>query len=187
MRQKTNILSFAKKGNFYENLILQIALFLFAILVGGCGSFDVFNHDETPMPSDKAMEENFRTHEADFNKLVTMIREDAEVKIVDLESAYTFDVPRQKLELPPQRLSEYRRLLKQINVKSIYHGEMGISFLAWSGGTDMGKAKYYVYSETPQTSLVDSLDNTSKLPHTSGDISASKKIGGNWYLSYWED
>ena len=74
MRQKTNNLSFAKKGNFYENLILQIALFWFAILVGGCGSFDVFNHNETPMPSDKAMEENFRAHEADFNKLLTMLK-----------------------------------------------------------------------------------------------------------------
>ena len=184
MHQKISILSVAKKEDFYENLVLQIALFLFAVSIGGCVSFDPH---ETPPPSDKAMEENFRSHEADFNRLVTMFKEDSGVKTIDLESAYTFDEPRQEPNLPSQRLSEYRRLLRQINVKSIYRGETGISFLAWIGGMDMGKAKYYVYTETPPTSLVDSLDKAEVLPRSYGDIIANKKIGGNWYLSYWED
>ena len=139
------------------------------------------------MPSDKAMEENFRAHEADFNKLVTMLKEDSNVETVDLQSAFTFDVPRQKLELPSQRLNEYRRLLRQINVKSVSRGETDFIFPAWSSGLMLDKAKFYVYSEKPPSSLVDSLDKTANLPLSDGDIVGYKRISGNWYLKYWED
>ncbi len=158
-----------------KNLILETVLLLFVLMAVGCSS--------TP-PSDKSMEEKFRTHEAGFKKLASMFKEDANLDSVDETAAYLpGDGPgnRPKAELSTQRLDEYRRLLKQTGVKNIFRNKDGsVHFGAWSGwyGIDptSSQGKDYMYAEKPPSLLVDSLDQTDKLGY--------KKIADNWYLVY---
>lgn len=171
-----------------KNFILGTTLFLFAVFIIGCGFPFEFSEESSPPPTDQKMQENFHSHEADFKKLMAMLSEDSNAQWVDLESAYSFDAPSQKIALPSGRLREYQRLLRAANVKSVSRDKTSFSFRAWSSGFLADKGKYYFYSETPPSPLADSLDSTDKLPLSAdSDVVGYKKIGENWYLNYWED
>jgi len=166
------------------NLKLTIFLSLFALLTIGCSS--------TP-PSDKSMEEKFRAHEADFNKLVNLFREDAKLDSVDESAAYLPGnqpgaLP--KAELILQRMDEYRQLLKKTGVQKILRHSDSISLIVWRGwnGVDPGnfKAKDYVYSEIPRKPMAESLDQREKLLIDGSSPEVYKKIADHWYLEYSE-
>jgi hypothetical protein len=169
-----------KKSDFK----IMVLLALFALLIAGCSS--------TP-PSDQVMEEKFRAHEADFKKLASMFKEDANLDSVDetavyLPSAEPGNYPR--AEISSERLDEYRRLLKKTGVKKLFRRTDSIHFIVWRGwnGIDPGnsKAKDYVYAETPRQPIADSLDQRDKLLIDGSAPEVYKKIGDNWYLEYSE-
>lgn len=141
-------------------------------------------------PSDKSMEEKFRSNEAAFNRLVVMMREDMNLETVDLDSAYLpskeIGDARPKANIPAKRMDEYRRLLKQIGVQQI-RGGSSVIFPVWESGTidPMNSGlKSYLYTEMLPSPLLDSLDDTSKLPSQTGEDLGYKKIAENWYLEF---
>ena len=158
---------------------------LFAMLAVGCGFFS------SPPASDKSMLENFRAHEADFKKLASMLKEDANLVLVNEAAAFSPStergVPPKAAELSPQRLDEYRRLLKQTGVLMITRGEGGMSFVTQEGSDPIdGLEKNYVYAENPPSPLVDSLDQIDKLSRHRGQLRKGvyKKIADNWYIEF---
>jgi hypothetical protein len=155
----------------------------FALLVVGC-------FFSSP-PPDKSMEEKFRSNEAAFKRLVMMMREDMNLAAVDIDAAYLLSkeitAARPKAEVPAKRFDEYRRLLKQIGVNEIRNTGDSVIFLAWySREIDPMNSghKNYLYTETLPSPLLDSLDDTSKLPYQPGMDSGYKKIAENWYLEF---
>ncbi len=142
-------------------------------------------------PSDKSMEEKFRSNEAAFKRLVLMMREDMNLAAVDIDAAYLpskeIADARPKAELPAKRIEEYRRLLKQISVNEIRNAGESVIFPAWQSREidPMNSGhKNYLYTETLPSPLLDSLDDTSKLPYQPGMDSGYKKIAENWYLEF---
>lgn len=142
-------------------------------------------------PSDKSMEEKFRSNEAAFNRLVVMIREDMNLAAVDLEAAYLpskeiGDV-RPKAKIAAKRTDEYHRLLKQIGANEIRNIGGSIVFSVWESREidPMNSGhKNYLYTETLPSPLLDSLDDTSELPSRTGEDLGYKKISDNWYLEF---
>lgn len=168
------------KNMFNLKKIMVVTL---ALLVVGC-------FFSSP-PPDKSMEEKFRSNEAAFKRLVVMMREDMNLAAVDIDAAYLpskeITDARTKAEISAKRIEEYRRLLKQIGVNEIRNADSGILFLVWqSREIDLMNSghKNYLYTETLPSPLLDSLDDTSKLPYQSGMDSGYKKIAENWYLEF---
>jgi hypothetical protein len=157
-----------------------ILVSLFAMLAVGCGFFG-------GLPSDESMEENFRAHEADFKKLTSMFKEDANLGHVNEAAAYLPGNERDspKAELSPQRLDEYHRLFKQTGVKIILRGDDRIFFGSWGGSDSTGILGIdYMYVENPPSPLIDSRDQLDKLPDDQQRKTGYKKIADNWYLRF---
>lgn len=159
---------------------------LFAAFASACGISSV-------APSDKTMEERFRVNEVEFNKFVKMLKEDSRIEDVNLEAAYGHGDD-YKLPLPPERMNEYRRLIVQTGIKGASQTVRDrIFFTVWedtSGWNFIEKvrfrSKHFIYSESSQSPLFDSLDDASKLVNSNGNIKAFKKISDNWYLAYFD-
>ena len=144
------------------------------------------------------MEDKFRSHEADFNKLVIMIKADTKLDSVDETAAYLPGDPgaHPKAEISTERMSEYRRLIRQTGVKKVTRNRAGdrITFEAWQGWgpIDPSNTQYkdYVYDENPPSPLVASLDKIDNKVFDSQDRTdedgkrAFKKIADKWYLNY---
>jgi hypothetical protein len=153
-------------------------IFLLSVFAAACGNS---LHFWEKYPSDSLMEQRFREHEADFNRLADMFREDAQLSGVNYESAWLdYEV---KANIPQQRLDQYRSLFKKLQVEHIGRGrESGNFYLPFWHRDDyyIGSAtKYYIYAESPPSPLVDSLD---KLQNSGQDAAAFKRISGNWYM-----
>ena len=132
------------------------------------------------------MESTFNKHEAAFNRLVSMIKEDSPVDYVTSDKASapspntvpnTVDV-----ELPKERQNEYRILFKRLGVRYMsrwYNGR--ITMEAWENNNFVSsESKSYIYTESPPSPLVSSLEESS----STMDVSEYKHIRGNWYLHY---
>ena len=144
--------------------------------LGGCG---IFNN----CPSDNALIERFRAHEADFRRLAQMFKEDVKLSEVDHKSAWVdYDT---KTNLPQPRLDEYRRLMQKLGVQHIARGESSGRFylLVWreSGVFIGGSSKFYIYADwlPPPSPLTDSLDALERSGH---DAYAFRKFEESWYL-----
>jgi hypothetical protein len=147
------------------------------LLVSGCAYHSNF--------SDRVLEDKFREHKAELDKLVQMLREDSDLSNITTDAAFSdFRVP---ATTAPERLAEYRSLMSKLQLRSISRspgsGINRVFFCLWareafpSGGTN----EYLVYAETPPAEsryFVDSLD---KLRHQT-DALAFKKIADKWYL-----
>ena len=145
---------------------------LLSLILVGCGN---------SYPSDSLLEERFHSHRADFERLVTLFKEDRNLSTVGSEAAWvSFDV---KANIQQQRLNAYRTLFNKLELKSIGRGEKSGNFyiLTWKndGFIIGGSSKLYIYAETPPSPLVDSLDGLARSGH---DAYAFKKIADNWYL-----
>lgn len=139
-------------------------------------------------PSDRVLEERFRSRGADFNRLVSMFKEDSQLGEVTLEAAYLPYHPgseKHKANLSPQRMIAYRSLIKSNGLTAIKRGTRGEIFLA-AFEVDMERWKGYVYAELPPSPLVSSLDDTKEIfekPQAqSMTTSGYKRIADNWYL-----
>lgn len=144
---------------------------LLSLFLVGCGN---------SYPSDSLLEERFRSHRADFDRLVTLFKEDRTLSSVGSDAAWSFDV---KANISQQRLNAYRTLFDKLDLKSIGRGERSGNFyiLTWKndGFIIGGSSKLYIYAERPPSPLVDSLDGLASSGH---DAYAFKKIADNWYL-----
>jgi hypothetical protein len=151
---------------------------LHTILLIGCIS--VCGCSNVGYPSDRTLSEKFRSCEADFVKLVSLFKEDANLRKLDYESTRSFgDL---KTIIPEQRMEEYRGLLTKLGVESLTRNEKSgdIYLLVWSRSHMVigSKSKSYVYAEKPPEPLVDSLDGLVN----GTDALAYKQITRHWYL-----
>jgi hypothetical protein len=135
-------------------------------------------------PSDQVLEQRFRAHEADFNKLVQMLNEDRD--IVRLVGDSVFLSGDSHRSVATHRLTEYRRLFKAVGLESGIHrdGVNAVRLIASSKGLLIATSeKSYVYSSVEPSALVESVDEIIK--RNRGDQSpVYKRLGGNWYLYY---
>ena len=78
--------------------------------------------------TDRALEQRFRSNEADFNRLVKMFKEDSKLSGVNYASAYlSYDV---KADLPRQRLDEYRSLLTKLSLRNVGEVKRPVIFIS---------------------------------------------------------
>lgn len=134
-----------------------------------------------PYPSDSLLEERFRTHQGDFERLTTIFNQDADLDKVTREAAWVaFEL---KANIPEQRLNEYRSLFDKLKVESIARGEKSGNhyILAWRKSDLLigGSSKLYIYAEKAPSPIVDSLD---ELKNSGHDAYAFKRIADKWYL-----
>ena len=114
-------------------------------------------------PSDYALEQNLRLHQADFNSLVSMLDEDKDV--MRISDRYVFFKEHSGRVLPQERLAEYRRLFKKLQLEGGVHreGDDTLIFIASNRGVVVPySGKTYVYARQQPSPLVDSLDNIIK-------------------------
>jgi|GEM_PF-2644682 len=138
-----------------------------------------------PHSSDRKMEGRFLNNEADFNRMVEMFGEDAEIDMIIDGKVYASGNA-----ITEERLAEYKTLLDKTKVahgiRRIRNAQEWKIILLSTSASDVPDeyyqshttAKGYVYSRIEPTPLVDSLDNANKTSY--------KKIKENWYLYYTE-
>lgn len=135
-------------------------------------------------PLDQVMEEKLKLQQADFDKLINMLKEDSDV--VRLGSSFAFFDKSSNRSLSNERMDEYRRLFDKLNLQNGVHRDRkdAIRLIAsFHDGLLMKSEKSYVYSTADPSPQVSSLDNVTKTDR--GDHApVFKKVSNNWYLYY---
>jgi hypothetical protein len=130
---------------------------------------------------DAAMLDNFRRHEAEFNKLATMFEQDRSVTSICRRGG------KYRANLPPERLAQYDELLGSVGVgQGITRDPRGPVLLrTWvvvaTGYFDQSIEKGYAFLDGAPSRLVASLDNT----HSLGEGLTYRHINGPWHLYYY--
>lgn len=157
------------KGTFF------LLLLLFVVICGGC---NLSSH-----PTDNEMEQLLKSNQSDFDKLVTMFVEDED--IVRMDDKFVFFSEGSHRDLPQERLIVYRNLFAKLRLERGFQRDKdnALRFIASSRDVLSSSEKSYLYSSTPLTPLVDSLDEVIKSDH--GDQKpVYKQLYSNWYLYY---
>ena len=133
-------------------------------------------------PSDSQMEQTLNKHEAEFNRLVSMFKEDSALESVSPDKAYSSAQKKVEVELPKERMQEYRSLFKRLGLSYMSRGHDGsITMEAWTKSSfASSERKSYIYTESPPPSLDSSLDGLGK----TWEGFAYKHVKGNWYLGF---
>ncbi|MEJ7577790.1 MAG: hypothetical protein WKF74_12400 [Pyrinomonadaceae bacterium] len=156
-------------------LQFRFLFFISVLFLVGCGS----RH-----PSDQVLEQRLRSREAEFERIVAMLGEDSDV--VRLSNDFVFMSEGSRRSLSEERLSEYRRLFRELGIEAGMHrdGANTMRLIASSRGLLMvGSEKSYVYSSAEPSPLVESLDAV--IRKDGGDQApVYKRVSGNWYLYY---
>lgn len=135
-------------------------------------------------PSDQVLEQRLRSHQSDFDNLVRMLEEDSDVVSITYKNAFMEN--RSTRQLPKDRLDEYRRLFKKLQLEGgIQRDRKGFILLMAStkGMVIPNSGKTYVFSVREPAPLVESLDEVIK-NHAGDQPPVYKKLFGNWYLFY---
>lgn len=158
----------------YTSFTLYLSLFLSVLLSGAC-SYSLH-------PTDTEMEQTLNSHQSEFSTLIGMLNEDED--IVRLDEKFVFLTEGSTREVPPQRLAAYRGIFAKLRLERGFQRDRIMPrFIASSGGTFSTSEKSYIYSTTPLTPQVDSLDQVIESDH--GDQKpVFKKLHGDWYLYY---
>ncbi len=113
-----------------------------------------------------------------------MLGEDSDV--VRLSNDFVFMSEGSRRSLSEERLSEYRRLFRELGIEAGMHRDDAntMRLIASSRGLLMvGSEKSYVYSSAEPSPLVESLDAV--IRKDGGDQApVYKRVSGNWYLYY---
>jgi hypothetical protein len=135
-------------------------------------------------PSDQAMEAQLHTREADFAKLVKAFNEDGHVNSIGF--GYMFMEGDTKAVLSEARLSEYRKLLKELGLSRIGRGGGGIHLSVSTKDLLVARShKDFYYAKFEPSPLVDSIDSISRAGGDRRDQApVFKKVKENWYLYY---
>jgi hypothetical protein len=144
-------------------------------------------------PRDADLEETFRQHEADFDKLVGMSNVDSKViriapTFTRLDDNYAWPRPDSELGFSKERWGEYRTLFSTLRLAEGIErptDEPGvILMIASSKGLSLGGSmKGYAYSPKDLSPIRDSLEN---IPDSSlNGKPIYKPIKPHWYLFSW--
>lgn len=165
--------------------LITIPLLLITII--GCSfAFD------NPHPSDDSLIQNFQNHEAEFERLVRMAKEDSHVIRIASDFTWTdknaaWPRPESELGFSTERWNEYRSLFKKLDLKAgILNYQPDLVYLTAStqGLLTGGSGKGYAYSLKEPSPIVESLDNVSFKGSEKSMNFAYRKLKGNWYLFY---
>jgi hypothetical protein len=168
-------------------MLKLITIPLLLSLVIGCSlAFD------TPHPSDDSLIQNFQNHEADFELLVRMAKEDSHVVRIASDFTWTdtnaaWPRPESELGFSAERWDEYRRLFKKLELKAgilNYQPDLVLLTASTQGLLTGGSGKGYAYSLKEPSPIVESLDNVSFKGSEKSMNFAYWKLKGNWYLFY---
>jgi len=138
----------------------------------------------TSHPTDYTLEQNLRLHQADFDKLVSMLNEDKDILRISDENVFFNE--HSKHALPQERLNEYRHFFKKLELEGGVHreGNNTLIFIASNRGLLIpNSGKTYVYTLQPPSPIVDSLDDIIK-SKTGDQTPIYKRLYGHWYLAY---
>lgn len=163
---------------------MLIVFLVLSSLVSGC--FDSHSRD-------KVLEQTFRQHEADFDKLVSMSNVDSNVIRIAptftlLADNYAWPRPDSELGFSKQRWEEYRKLFQTLELtegvqRPADHPEIIFMIASTKGLSLGGSMKGYAYSPNSLLPVRDSLDD---IPASSlNDKPVYKMIKPHWYLFYW--
>jgi hypothetical protein len=108
-------------------------------------------------PSDAAMLRNFARHEGTFNTLVEMASVDKALDRVD--ENWTMPADTKNVGVSPERLADYRRLLREVGTPSGFQVSQGrdrFNFFFWLRGSAISEDidKGFAYRTTPPASTV---------------------------------
>lgn len=155
-----------------------LAISLLALNCSGCGS----------PPGDTELIVRFRSHRAQIESLVDMIRHDEVLIRVDDDWTEPHDPA--AVGISPQRITEYRQIFSGIGCPRgfIYNPQTGtITLLAWTAGLAVsGSSKSFVFNPPDPTPLVAELDAylRSGAHQSQGYPLGYRHLEGLWYLKY---
>jgi hypothetical protein len=166
-------------------------VFLVVASLGIATRLAIPRNDASTHPSDRALIENFRRHEAEFNKLIGMSRVDSRViRIAEdftwLDNNASWPRPDSDIGFSVERWNEYRHAFQVLGLKKGLMRPLdtdAVFLIASStGAVPSGSSKGYVYSTKPLSPLSDSLD---EIPHEFlSQHAVYKKLGNDWYLFF---
>lgn len=134
-------------------------------------------------PPDAALFQTFHQHEADFQLLVDMLRQDRQLQRVDAD--WTRPEDPSTAGVSAERIAEYRRLFAKLGIPRgfyAFHDPERFTFLASALGLGIsGSAKGYAYLENRPDLIVDNLDAYPG-PSGSGTFTAYRHLRDHWYL-----
>lgn len=155
------------------------------MFITSCKAVERFVLSEQAHLPDAELIENFKTHRAEFEKLVAMISEDKNLKRVDSDWTDPKD-------FSPERTAEYRKLFRVAGIpRGFYAGyednQVQIRFLAsLQGFMTHGSSKGYIYGdECSDGKTLESLDEMSSAERPYG--SGCRHIESKWYLYFYGD
>ncbi len=168
-----------------------IFLSFFISQLAGCNFISDVVLDR-PHPTDSSLIANFEANEADFNRLVQMCEEDANMVRIAPEFLWRTDHagwPRPESEwgITRERWDEYRKLFKKVDLDNglvNYQPDLIHMFASNKGLLTGGSSKGYAYSIKTPALIADVLDNYEfQPPHKDIEV-VYRRIKGNWYLYF---
>lgn len=133
-----------------------------------------------PAPTDTAMIAHWEKHRGTLDKITEMLRSDPALNRLGMTWSDPADPERAFIE--PERLAQYRDLMKSASIISFGRGHRSIHFLFHAGGlTASGFGKSFVRGEaSPNAEIVDSdLDAAAA---GRGKVFLQRPIADGWWL-----
>ena len=143
-----------------------------------------------PTDSDKALLGKFAEHEAEFNRLVELARQDAHMAritydLLQTETATAWPRPEAEWGITRERWQAYNDLFTELNLSNgliQYYPTTVWLIVSGKGMEAGGSGKGYAFLTEPPKKTYDSLDNfVFKDIAVTGHF-AYRPIKGNWYL-----
>ena len=137
-----------------------------------------------PHQSDSDLILNFRAHQKEFLKLLSMIQADA--RITRIYEDWTSPSEMSSIQVSDGRVGEYRGLFKLLGLARGFSADparKGIHLLSsCQGWVGRGSSKGYVYLKVPQKEVMPCLDSLTK--DDGSDGTWFRHIEGSWYLEF---
>lgn len=151
-------------------------------------------------PPDSRLIANYQSHEADFQKMIRMVKDDSNVVRISpdftmLGDNYKWPRPESELGFTKERWEEYRQIFRKLELEdgvAWYTIKKGPVLLLASvksrASNSGGSTKGYAFSTEPLSPVLESLDDvrfdgTTRHPK----LPVYRKITDNWYLYYIKD
>jgi hypothetical protein len=171
-------------------MLRQLAPFLLAAIL--LPNVACLTFPDRPHPSDDELLLVFNAHEAEFDQLELMCREDAHMSRVAPDFTWKKDNvawprPESELGITKERWDEYRELFTKLGIRDglgNYQPDEARLFVNDRGLVTGGSSKGYAYLYKPPKHLQNSLDNFDFKNSNADGETAYRHIRGNWYLYY---
>jgi len=142
------------------------------------------------MPSDVVLRDRFLAKQSEYDRLVKMSNEDSRVVVIRDNLTYLdtdASWPRKDIGFSEERWNEYKRLFRELGIEGGISRHTDLPHAVFvesygSGGALASSNKGYVYSQTPLSPLVQSLDSLPRDFGSSGHAIAFAPLAKDWYL-----